>query len=167
MKTEDYVGFVPRACAWALDKLLFVALTALLARLWPVQGLSWHTVYACGADPSCLEAQWPLLLDALTRWLVPAVATVFFLTRLRATPGKLLLQAEVVDARTGNSLSTRQAWIRVLACFLSYMTLGVGHLMVIFDRRKQALHDKCAGTVVIRSRRRQTSKTGPDQAAPQ
>lgn len=160
MKSEDYVGFIPRACAWALDKLLFAAIAALMARLWPVEGLSWHAVRACGLVAACLETQWPLYLDALMRWFGPAVATVFFLTRLRATPGKLVLRAAVVDAHTGNTLSMRQAWIRVLACFLSYMTFGIGHLMVIFDRRKQALHDKCAGTVVVRARA--AKKPAPD-----
>jgi len=160
MQPEDYVGFVPRACAWTLDKLLFFALTALMAKLWPVEGLDWHAVHACGLETACLETHWPQLADAFARWLLPAVATVFFLTRLRATPGKLVLRAEVVDARTGETLSARKAWIRVLGSVLSYMTLGVGHLMVIFDRRKQALHDKCAGSVVIRARRRDKKNPG-------
>jgi uncharacterized RDD family membrane protein YckC len=162
MRQVTYVGFTPRALAWTLDKLLFLALAALMTRLWPVEGLGWHVFSNCGADLICLEARWPLLLDALIRWFAPALITVLFLTRLRATPGKLVLQAEVVDAYSGATLSTRQAWIRVFACFLSYLTCGYGHLMVIFDQRKQALHDKCAGTVVIYKTKAANPRTEPD-----
>ncbi|BEV73231.1 MULTISPECIES: RDD family protein [unclassified Paludibacterium] len=148
----EYVGFVPRACAWSVDKLLVLALTSLMAWAWPVAGLSWHGLLACGSELACWRHQLPLLVMAVARWLLPAVLTVFFLTRIRATPGKYLLRAEVVDARTGATLTQRQAWLRTLACLLSYLTLGLGHAWVIIDRRKQSLHDKLAGTVVIRRR---------------
>jgi uncharacterized RDD family membrane protein YckC len=146
----EYVGFTPRACAWIVDKLLVLALTSLMAWAWPVAGLSWHGLLACGGEFACLRAELPLVLVALARWLLPAVLTVFFLTRIRATPGKYLLRAEVVDADTLTTLGQRQAWLRTLACSLSYLTLGFGHAWVIVDRRKQALHDKIAHTVVIR-----------------
>lgn len=149
MSDYQYVGFLPRAGAWAIDKLLVIALTSLMAWLYPEPGLSWQTLLACGSRLECLRPQLPHLAAALLRWLLPAFATVLFLTRLRATPGKLLLRAEVVDAETGASLSSRQAWARVLGCVASYATLGFGHLMIIFDPRKQSLHDKIAGSVVI------------------
>lgn len=161
MTPDPYVGFLPRACAWGVDKLLLIALTALMAWLYPVAGLDWRALVACGAEAACWRPQLPLLADALVRWLIPATATVLFLTRLRATPGKLLLRAEVVDAVTGGTINTRQAWIRVAACALSYLTLGLGHLWMIVDARKQALHDKCAGTVVVRQRRSRSVASGP------
>lgn len=148
----EYVGFIPRACAWVVDKLLVLALTSMMAWLWPVPGLSWQGLLACGNDLARWQAELPLIAMAVARWLLPAVLTVFFLTRIRATPGKYLLRAEVVDARTGGTLGQRQAWLRTLACGLSYLTLGLGHAWVIIDRRKQSLHDKIAGTVVIRRR---------------
>ncbi|MBV8046067.1 MAG: RDD family protein [Paludibacterium sp.] len=150
MNDVEYVGFVPRAGAWLVDKLLVLGLTSLMAKLWPVPGLTWHVLAACGADGACWRATLPLVAMALARWLLPAVLTVFFLTRIRATPGKYLLRAEVVDADTGATLGQRQAWLRTLACTLSYLTLGLGHAWVIVDARKQALHDKIARTVVIR-----------------
>jgi uncharacterized RDD family membrane protein YckC len=153
MNDFEYVGFLPRAGAWAIDKLLVIALTSLMAWLYPEPGLRWHALLDCGPHFDCLRPQLPLLALALLRWLLPAFATVLFLTRLRATPGKLLLKAQVVDARSGASLSSRQAWARVLGCVASYATLGFGHLMIIFDARKQSLHDKIAGSVVIRPAR--------------
>lgn len=154
--TPRYVSFPARAGAWAIDKLLLFGLAALMARLYPVDGLSLETLTRCVPDPGCLAQTWRQFGLAAVRWLIPASLTVMFLTRLRATPGKLLLQAEVVDAKTGTALSTRQAWIRVFACTLSYLTLGLGHLMALIDLRKQTLHDKCAGSVVIHRKKNRT-----------
>jgi uncharacterized RDD family membrane protein YckC len=146
----SYVGFLYRLAAWGVDKALVLAMTSLLAWQFPQPGLSWSAMMGCGVDLSCLRPQLPLLAMGLLRWMLPACATVLFLTRLRATPGKLLFRVQVVDANTGNSLNARQAWIRVVASLASYLTLGLGHLLVIIDGRKQALHDKIAGSVVIR-----------------
>jgi len=157
MKTYEYVGFWPRAGAWAIDKVLVIALTSLMAWLYPEPGLSWHAFTACGLQFTCLRPLLPLLGMALLRWLLPAFATVLFLTRLRATPGKLLVKVEVVDAVSHQALSSKQAWARTLGCAVSYATLGFGHLMMIFDARKQSLHDKIAGSVVIRPAEVQTT----------
>jgi len=149
---DRYVGFVPRVACWSLDKLLFLALTSLLAWLYPVPGLSWRALWHCGLDLECIRPQAGPLAMAALQWLLPALAAVWFLTRMRATPGKLLLRAQVVDAISGATPSVKQAWLRVLGSGLSYLTLGAGHLLVLVDPRKQALHDKIAGTVVIRVR---------------
>jgi uncharacterized RDD family membrane protein YckC len=148
--STSYVGFLYRLGAWGIDKALVLAMTSLLAWQFPQPGLSWSAMVACGVDAACLRPHLPLLAMGLLRWMLPACATVLFLTRLRATPGKLLFRAQVVDARTGKNLSVSQAWIRVIASLASYLTLGLGHLLVIVDARKQALHDKIAGSVVIR-----------------
>jgi len=54
-----------------------------------------------------------------------------------------------VDARTLQPLSLRQAIIRALAYILSALPLYLGFVWAAFDKRKQALHDKVAGSVVI------------------
>jgi len=152
-----YVSFCLRAAAWGVDKLLFLGLTWLMSYFYPVAGLDGRALLGCGLRSACYQAQMPALGAAALHWLIPAAIAVWFLARLGATPGKLVLRARVVDARSGGPLSVRQAWIRVLACPLSYLTGG--HLLAIFDARKQALHDKIAGTVVIRPAR-STSENG-------
>jgi hypothetical protein len=44
----------------------------------------------------------------------------------------------------------RSTW-RYIAKFLNVWTLGVGFVMAGFTRRRQALHDKLAGTLVVRA----------------
>jgi uncharacterized RDD family membrane protein YckC len=69
----------------------------------------------------------------------------------QATLGKMALGLIVTD-EAGQRLSFGRATGRFFASLLSQLTLGIGYLMVIWTRRKQALHDKVAGTLVVPSR---------------
>ena len=46
-------------------------------------------------------------------------------------------------------MTVRQAGLRTLGYLLSFATCGAGFLWVLFNQRKQALHDRIANTVVI------------------
>lgn len=43
-----------------------------------------------------------------------------------------------------------KAFLRWVGYSISGLTLGIGYLMVAFTKQKQGLHDKIAGTYVIR-----------------
>ena len=85
--------------------------------------------------------------------MLPAVATILFWKARQATPGKMALSLKIVDAQTGQPMSTGQAIGRYFAYFVSAIGLMLGYLWVAFDRRKQGWHDKLAGTVVVHARR--------------
>lgn len=70
------------------------------------------------------------------------------------TPGKLLLGIRVVDARTRGPVSFGQALWRGLACALTLLSLGLGYLWLLLDPKRQTLHDKLAGTLVVHAPRR-------------
>jgi uncharacterized RDD family membrane protein YckC len=57
----------------------------------------------------------------------------------------------VRDARTGLPLRPRRALLRLLALPLSALPLCAGFLLIVFDARRRALHDRLVGTVVIYS----------------
>jgi len=66
-----------------------------------------------------------------------------------ATLGKMALRLKVV--KTEGELD----WVTIIlretiGKFVSGIILGIGYLMVAWDPKKQALHDKIAGTYVIR-----------------
>jgi uncharacterized RDD family membrane protein YckC len=65
------------------------------------------------------------------------------------SPGKRALHLRIVDADTGEPMTVRQAGLRTLGYLLSFATCGAGFLWVLFNQRKQALHDRIANTVVI------------------
>ena len=54
-------------------------------------------------------------------------------------------------------MSVGQSIGRYLAYFLSTLPFGLGLLWVAWDPKKQGWHDKLAGTVVVRARRRETA----------
>ncbi len=91
--------------------------------------------------------------DFVVSYVLPAVAIIAFWIARQATPGKMLIGAKIVDARTGGPLTRGQAVGRYLGYYVSLFGLGLGFLWVGWDRRKQGWHDKLAGTVVVRSRR--------------
>jgi uncharacterized RDD family membrane protein YckC len=90
----------------------------------------------------------------LISYVLPAVAVIAFWSTKHATPGKMLIGAKIVDAKTGEYPSLKQHVIRYLGYFLSTFALGLGFIWVAFDRRKQGWHDKLAGTVVVRRAKR-------------
>lgn len=92
--------------------------------------------------------------DFLITWVLPAVAIIVFWITKQATPGKMAISAKIVDASSGMAPSTGQCIGRYLAYFISMFPLCLGILWVAFDRKKLGWHDKLAGTVVVRQKRR-------------
>jgi len=132
-----YVGFWSRVFAALVDSIvvLFVLVPfALVLGLFGV-GISEDDPYA----------------SLIVHVMMGAVVLAFWLTRM-ATPGKMIINAVIVDATTLAAPSWKRYLARYIAYFLSTLPLGLGLIWVAFDRRKQGWHDKIAGTVVIRRR---------------
>lgn len=83
----------------------------------------------------------------LAFWLVYFAG--FESSERQATPGKRVFGLKVTDL-SGRRISFGRAVGRRFATILSMLTLGVGYAMAGFTRRRQALHDMVAGTLVIR-----------------
>lgn len=143
-ETEDleYVGFWPRVGAALIDTLLLLLITV------PLVTMVYGRQYWSSADWLHGPA------DVLINWFLPAVAVMLFWIYRQATPGKIAVGARIVDARSGAKPGTGQLVGRYLGYYVSIIPLMLGVLWVAFDPRKQGWHDKLAGTVVVRSRRR-------------
>ncbi len=139
---HEYVGFWIRVGASMIDTAILMLIIAPLATL--LYGSDYWLSEAIVAGP----------MDLLLTWVFPAVAVVLLWRWRQATPGKMLFRARIVDAKTGNSPTTRQLVIRYLGYFVSTIPLCLGLLWVGWDSRKQGWHDKLAGTLVIRPKRR-------------
>ncbi|MBW4646002.1 MAG: RDD family protein [Goleter apudmare HA4340-LM2] len=68
---------------------------------------------------------------------------------LQATIGKKALGI-IVTNMNGHKISFSQALARHLSKIISYLTLGIGYLMVGFTQKRQTLHDQIAGCLVIK-----------------
>lgn len=138
----EYVGFLPRTIATIIDAVLILVIT--LPLLLAFYGSAYLTSENIVEGP----------IDFFLTYIFSAVATVLFWFWKQATPGKMAVSAKIVDARTGKEPSVGQYIGRYLAYILSTIPLGLGFLWVAFDSKKQAWHDKLAGTVVIGPKKR-------------
>jgi len=69
------------------------------------------------------------------------------------TPGKMLLKLRVVQP-SGEPIGFGTAFLRWVGYIISSAVVLIGFVWVVFDRKKQAWHDKIAGTVVVRTEQR-------------
>ncbi|MES2809863.1 MAG: RDD family protein [Bacteroidota bacterium] len=69
----------------------------------------------------------------------------------QGTYGKQILKIRVCNMQ-GDPITTSHATGRNLAKVFSVLTLGVGYLMAFFNKQQQCLHDRIAGTLVVKDR---------------
>jgi uncharacterized RDD family membrane protein YckC len=69
-------------------------------------------------------------------------------SRSQATPGKLLMRIVVTDM-TGNKPTFARVTLRHFAKFVSALIIFIGFLMIGFTAKRQGLHDKIAGCLVL------------------
>ncbi len=131
-------GFWRRAAAFGVDALWLFSLTGVIAIF--LTGQPW---------PAFTGAGFLATLAAVISELLPPAVCIVGWGRFGRTPGKLLLDLRVVNARTGELPGYVRAFIRYIGYFVSALPLGLGFLWIVFDRQRQGLHDKLAGTRVV------------------
>ncbi len=140
METEklEYVGFWPRVGATIIDTILMLVILGPIVT-W-IYGKEYWVSTKIIVGPA----------DFLFSWVLPAIAVILFWMYRQATPGKMVISAKIVDAKTGGKPTTGQLIGRYFAYYVSTIVLLLGFIWVAFDTRKQGWHDKLAGTVVVR-----------------
>ncbi|MBS0421601.1 MAG: RDD family protein [Proteobacteria bacterium] len=85
--------------------------------------------------------------------VLPVVGCLYYAlmesSSLQATLGKKALDLKVTDLN-GERIGLGRALGRLFGHILSYLILGIGFAMAVFTERRQTLHDKIAGTLVVR-----------------
>ena len=138
----QYVGFWRRVGASLIDTIWMMMITLPLVYL--VYGPDYFDSEKTGlvAGPA----------DVLISWILPAVLVIAFWIAKQATPGKMLVSAKIVDAKSGGAPTGPQLIVRYLGYFVSILPLGLGIIWVAIDDRKQGWHDKLASTLVVNSK---------------
>jgi len=85
------------------------------------------------------------LLVVVVPWLYYAG---FESSRGQATPGKVLMRLEVTDLE-GNRVSFARATLRFFGKFISLVIIFIGFIMIGVTKKRQGLHDKIAGCLVL------------------
>lgn len=60
----------------------------------------------------------------------------------------LSIAVKLADAE-GNNISLLRSFSRFASSFLCYFTLGLGYIMLSFNKKHQSIHDKITSTVVV------------------
>jgi uncharacterized RDD family membrane protein YckC len=146
----EYAGFGVRLLAWLIDSLILLFLsfiTALISGFFIAFLLIYVSIVS--ANSSIVT----FLSDFISGFIGFSVNllyfTLFWSSKFQGTPGKILLGLKIVDAN-GNKISYSTALIRYISTIISSLLLGIGYLLIVFDGKKQALHDKLASTYVIK-----------------
>jgi len=155
-KEFKYASFWRRLFASSIDSFILMAIG---------MGIS----SALGRDPfnfkeifETIEAGTPVntltTLDyALTLFISAFFILFFWVKHNGQTPGKKALHIKIIK-EDGSALDGGTAIIRYLSYFVSSIALFLGCIWVIFDKRKQAWHDKIAKTLVIEADNQKPSK---------
>lgn len=89
-----------------------------------------------------------LVVNAI--WLViPVGLTIYCWRWCGSTLGKVIFDLRIVDFKTALEPKMWQWVARCIGCLLLVPTYGIGFFWMAVDRRRQAWHDKLAGTVVV------------------
>jgi uncharacterized RDD family membrane protein YckC len=126
-----YAGFWRRFAAYAIDYTLVFLCSAVLAIVALLAGFS--------------DRAPQLLLGTLIIYF--CYCALLESSNWQATVGKRVLRLKVTNLR-GERIGFARAALRFVAELLSALTLCAGYLLVVVTRRRQALHDLIAGTLV-------------------
>jgi uncharacterized RDD family membrane protein YckC len=136
-----YAGLVTRTLAFGLD-IAIIDAVALVAGGVVALGLSAFDL------PDTVKTVLAATGAALAiLWSIGYFA--WFWSAAGQTPGDRVLGLQVIRADTGRPLPFTRATLRVFALLLSAIPFCAGFLMILFDDRRRALHDRLVGTVVV------------------
>ncbi len=144
--TPKFAGFWLRTLASIIDTVLCqVAVVILVLPLGFALGASMagtSSLYEIEAAGQGLG----FVLGVLIEWLWFTIAES---SKWQATIGKKMVGIKVTD-ENGERIGFGKANARYWSKILSALILFVGFVMVAFTEKKQGLHDKIAGTLVVK-----------------
>ncbi len=128
-----YAGFWRRAGAYVIDYMLVAVVFSIFSRAFagPSHPQTSGLTSLCLLIAGCL---YYVLLES---------------SSMQATLGKRAVGIKVTDL-PGERIDFGRALGRMFGHILSFITFSIGFAMVVFTERRQTLHDKLAGTLVVK-----------------
>ena len=139
----SYAGFWKRFAAFIIDMFLLSVANFLLGFIFSIP----YDVLIGKAEFVSFSGDYFLssILSILIAWVYVAAMES---SAKQATVGKMVLGLIVTDL-SGSPISFGRATGRHFAKIISWLTLGVGFIMIAFTKRKQGLHDVVAKCLVL------------------
>jgi len=136
----NYAAFQRRFMAWIIDAIILGVLFPVIFLI--IYYISYETSAGRYLDFEPLGA-------GIFCWLCFGIIYfIGFWTWRGQTPGKMILKIKIVKG-DGNPIDIVRAILRYIGYLVSTVIAFIGHFMIIWDRRKQGLHDKIARTYVV------------------
>lgn len=126
----NYAGFWIRFAAALLDSVIILALSMIAATVFSAVKLG--------------------TVSSIAQLLLGIGYYVWFQSRTGQTLGKKVMKIKVVNGSGVTPSLGIFALREIVGKLVSSLILGIGYLMVAWDSKKQGLHDKIAGTYVVR-----------------
>lgn len=133
-----YSGFWKRLLAYLIDAIVMTVFSF-------ITGTILGNIFASSPEPPAVLLILSFIIVVLINWIYYAA---FESSSNQGTLGKVTLGIKVTDLH-GNPISFRRATGRYFGKILSSLILCIGYLMVAFTNKKQGLHDKMAGCLVV------------------
>jgi uncharacterized RDD family membrane protein YckC len=150
----QYAGFASRLVAFVLDTVI-VSLTIVLTSWLIAQVLLYFARIDIRACPPVTEIRLVPIACNVVAWGLRIFAIVFpFLYLLvfwmlsGQTVGHYALGLRVVRMK-GGRITLAGGIFRIIGYLLSFLTLGLGFLLILASDRRRGMHDWMAGTCVI------------------
>jgi uncharacterized RDD family membrane protein YckC len=136
----EVAGLFARLTASAIDLTILAAIDL---------AVIYFTMQICGLDRADLKIlpKGPLVAFLLVQNL--GYLVVF--TAGGQTLGKMAADIRIVSARPNSSLDLAHSIVRTLVWLVLAVPAGLGFLTALFSRDRRGLHDRCAGTRVVRA----------------
>ena len=138
--SAQFAGLASRGIALVVDALAIVAASVAVGA---AAGL-------VGSLVGGVHPQW--LAQTLLSFAAVAIAVgyfTFFWSTVGQTPGMRLMHLYVVPQRAGRHLTLWRSLVRTVGLALAIIPCFLGFVPALFDRRRRALPDYLAGTVVV------------------
>lgn len=145
MPNVEYASWGRRAVAYLIDGVLLYVLGICINL-----PLSVMTSAMIGTSSDSSVSAVLSCLSLLVSLGTSAAYYIGMIASSGQTLGKKAMQIRVV-AKNGDPVSVGQAVARFIGYYISMLMLYIGFLWPLWDDQKQAIHDKIAGTIVIRA----------------
>lgn len=152
-QNRNYAGFGLRFLAYWVDFLILFLIGFMLQYLMGNNPFAIFRVQSV-EELKALQASAKQSLFMVIGFAVGILYFIIFWVHYAgATPGKKLVGIQIVKD-DGGKVTYSTAIVRIFGKIISALSIfifGLGYLWIIWDKKKQAWHDKIAGTVVVKS----------------
>lgn len=149
-QTSHYASFWQRLGAGVIDVVIVVIAYDAMAAF-TVLGIEWERELE-GLPPMAVpmsDAMSFYLNIILTEIFLLAYFVIFLSSSRRATLGMDVFRLCLADEESQKAVTWQRVLLRYICMTFSIAFLFIGFLMMLWTPKRQALHDRLAGTVVL------------------